>query len=94
MVILTLGSDRIASLVTDIEKQREQAHREREEKDTNLPEKSGHNQTALQAESVSLAPHFLLIFQPLIRLDSFASLEFSKISLFVSNTAPFCFKLS
>lgn len=29
VVILTLGSDRIASLVTDIEKQREQAHRER-----------------------------------------------------------------
>lgn len=61
---------------------------QREENDTNLPEMSRHNQKAFQAESVSLAPHFLLIFQPLIRLDSVATLEFYKIFLFLSNTRP------
>ena len=85
-VILTLGSNRIASLVTD--REAKGAGAQREKNDTNLPEKSRHNQTALQAESVSLAPHFLLIFQPLIRLDSFATLEFYKTSLFLSNTCP------
>ena len=86
-MILAIGSYRVASLVTYTEMHRKQIHRERQMKLT-CREKSRCKHAALQAESVSLTPCLPVISQSLMRLDSFATLEFYEIFLFLFKTCP------